>query len=920
MSLETGTKLGSYEVLSPIAFNGDVEVYKASDTRTDRTVTLKVVHLDGRSDAAEIRERFQREAETIASLNHPSICVPEIGYEGGVDFIVTEYLEGETLAAKLERGPMRLRAALETVTDILDALEKAHRAGIVHRDLKPSNVILTRAGTKLLDFGLSGLKGLDPPASPPTNLTSPPSVPAIPPTLEYMAPEQFEAKNVDSRADIFAFGSIFYEMLTGKKAFEGKSRAVLIAAIATTDPDPLSKVAPYAPPALEHIIKRCLAKDPDDRWQTVHDLMIQLQWITQGGSGVAGALALQHRKRERLIKALLVITILIAAALAMPTARYFRVGDADEFQFRVPVRGLSAADIALSPDGQTIALVARPNQQEAAALFVRRVGGLAFQRLGGTEEASQPFWSPDSRYIAFVAGAHLKKVGIGGGAPQDICEVQGFTGGTWSSEGTILFGSAKGLYRVSAEGGKAAAMTTLDPQENGHFWPSFLPDAHHYLYLAWSAQPANRSVLIGKLDSKDKTKLMTAESNAMYADPGYVLFHRGASLFAQQFDTRKLTLTGEPVHVADEVAEIPGTGRGDFDVSQSGVLLYFQGVGISAGRGQTQTAAQFGWVNRTGSQVAPAGTTGQYGDFDLSPDGKLIAMTQQDSGSTADIWIVDWQRAAVSTRLTLNAGDNINPVWSPDGMRVAFTSYRKGNADIYVKNANGVGAETPLLESSSEEIVKDWSKDGRYIAYLLGQDKSQDIYALPLSGDKKPFPVVQGPFQKSEPQFSYDGKFLAYTSNESGTFQVYVISFPAGDQRLQVSMAGGGQPRWKGDGKELYYRSLDNRIIAVDIKTTPRLETGVPHALFPSPRTNPVLLDPTRHQLAVTPDGARFLLMIPAGANPNSGSSSGIPAAPIVFAVPGQAGLPGGGTALSAIVNGLTVVQHWTAALGKALK
>jgi eukaryotic-like serine/threonine-protein kinase len=918
MPLEIGAKLGFYEVVSPIAANGGVELYKASDTRGNRTVALKVIPLDGRSDAAEVRARLEREAQIIASLNHPNICSPEIGREGNVDFIVSEYLEGESLAAKLEGGPLKLREALQVAADILDALDKAHRAGLIHRNLKPSNVMFTKTGTKLLDFGLSGLRGSDaPPPAVAPNVTVAPAAPAIPPALEYMAPEQFEEKTADVRTDMFSFGSIFYEMLTGKKAFEGKSRAVLIAAITTTDPDPLSKAAPYAPPALEHIIKRCLAKDPDDRWQTVHDLMVQFLWITQGSRL---GLSLQQRKRERLILAALVATILVAGALAFPAARYFRAADAEDFQFRVPVRGLGAADIALSPDGQTIALVARPNQQEPAALFVRRTSGLAFQRLGGTDEATQPFWSPDSRYIAFVTGSHLKKVSVGGGAPQDISEVQGFTGGTWSTEGTILFGSAKGLFRVSAEGGKATAITTIDPQESGHFWPAFLPDAHHYLYLTWASQPANRGVFIGNLDSKEKTKLMAAESNAMYAAPGYVLFHRGASLFAQPFDAKKLALTGEPVHVADEVAESSASGRGDFDVSANGVLMYFQGVGISAGRGQTSNQAQFGWVTRTGGQMSAAGTTGQYGDFDLSPDGRLIALTQQDAGATADIWIVDWQRAAVSTRLTLNAGDNVDPVWSPDGTRVAFTSFRKGNADIYVKNANGVLAETALLESSADEIVKDWSKDGRYIAYLSGEAKAQDIYALPLTGDKKPFPVVQGPFQKSEPQFSYDGKWLAYTSNESGMFQVYVISFPQPDQRIQVSMAGGGQPRWKGDGKELYYRSLDNRIMAVDIKTSPRLESGAPYALFPSPRTNSVLTDPTRHQLAVTPDGARFLLMIPAGAAPGGGNTSGVPATPIVFAVPGQAGQTTGGITLSAIVNGLTVVQHWTAALGRTAK
>jgi Tol biopolymer transport system component len=894
-----------------VAASAGSEVYKAADAQADRTVAIKVINLGG--DVPEFRQRFDKDAQTIARLNHPNICaLHELGRQDAVDFLVMDYLEGETLDKRLERGPLKLSEALKAAGEILDALDKAHRAGVTHRNLKPSNVMLTKAGVKLLDFGLGNVKRFE---LPKPDVATPAPVEGV---LHYRAPEQLEDKEGDARVDIFAFGSLFYEMLTGKKAFDGKSRAVLIASIATTDPDPLSKAAPYAPPALEHILKRCLAKDPDDRWQTVHDLMIQFQWITQGGSAGAGFAA--QRKRERVIMALLGVMILLVAGLAAPAARYWRgPGDASEFQFRVPVRGLSASDVALSPDGQTIALVARPNANESPALFVRRSGALAFQRLGGTDDATQPFWSPDSRYIAFVAGGRLKKVNAGGGAPQDLCEAQGFSGGTWSKEGTILFGSAKGLNRVSAEGGKPSAITTPDARETGHFWPDFLPDGQHYLYLAWSGEAANRAVFIGKLDSKDKTRFMTAESNVYYAAPGYVIFHRGASLFAQPFDDVKLTLSGEPIHIADEVADSAANGRGTLDVSQNGVLMYFQGAGTTTGRGRVQANAQFGWMDRSGKLLDAAGVAAPYGDIALSPDGKQIAVTQQE-GATADIWIIDWQRAAVSTRLTLNSGDNVDAVWSPDGMRVAFTSYRKGNADIYVKNANGVGPDTAVLESANDEIVKDWSKDGKYIAFLFGQDNFRDIYALPLSGDKKPLPLVQGHFQKDEPQFSYDGKWLAYTSDESGMFQVYVMSFPAGDQRIQVSMAGGGQPRWKGDGKELYYRSQDNRIMAVDIKAAPKLESGTPRPLFTSPRNNPVLRDPTRHQLAVTADGGRFLLMVPAGANANAGGPGATPGTPTQFSPNGQGGQPGGGITLAPIVNGLTVVQHWTAALGKVSK
>jgi len=546
------------------------------------------------------------------------------------------------------------------------------------------------------------------------------------------------------------------------------------------------------------------------------------------------------------------------------------------------------------------------------------VGALAFNKLGGTDDAAQPFWSPDSRYIAFVAGGRLKKVGVSGGAPQDIGAAAGFSGGTWNTEGTILFGSPKGLHRVSAEGGRPAAITTPAQKETGHLWPNFLPDGRHFVYLAWSGEGSARAAFIGNFDSKDKTRLMNVESNVVYAAPGYVLFHREASLFAQPFDARKRTVSGEPVHVADQVFSNPANGHGGFSVSQNGVLLYFQGAGAPAGRAEVMQGTFFGWRDRTGRSIESGGEAGPYGDMDLSPDGKQIALTRQDAGAGGgDIWVVDWQRAGVSTRLTLDSGDDINPVWSPDGLRVAFTTFRKGNADIYVKNANGVGVETPLLESSSDEMVEDWSKDGRYLAYLSGQGTVPDIYVLPLFGDQKPVPVVQGNFRKNEPQFSYDGKWLAYTSDESGTFQVYVMSFPVGNEKILVSTDGGGMPRWRRDGKELFYRALDSRVMAVDLKTAGKLESGVPRVLFGTSGGNPGGYDPSRHMMSVTPDGQRFLVRT--FQTGGAATGLGIPRAPFNFLGTGNF-LRGGRATLGQISNGLTVIQHWTSGLGKGEK
>ena len=932
MALDAGTRFGPYEIVALIGAGGMGEVYKASDTRLNRTVAIKVIptYWAGNPD---MKERFDREARTIASLTHPNICtLHDIGREGDTDFLVMEYLEGQTLAQRLARGPLPLDEALKVAIAIADALDKAHREGVVHRDLKPANVMLTPSGPKLLDFGLAKLRAIEKPGSTPsagTGLVRPPRPDTTSPgiivgTLQYMAPEQIEGAEADARSDLFAFGALLYEMVTGTKAFEGKNRALLIAAIATLELDPLSKAQPASSPALDHVAQRCLEKDPEDRWQTAHDLALQLRWIAEGG--VPAAQPAAARGRDKRVSLLLAAALVLLAIIATPAALYLRgSGESDAFQFRIPVAGLSDADIAISPDGQTIALVARPNTQEPSSLFVRPVGATTFRKLGGTDEASMPFWSPDNRTIAYAAGGRLKRVDAAGGAPKDIGEAQGFAGGAWNTEGTIVFGSAKGLFRVSAEGGKPEAITTVEKPETGHFWPSFLPNGRQYVYLAWSGEAGNRAVFAGTLGSKEKTRLMAAESNAAYASPGYLVFHREATLFAQPFNAKTLALDGEPVHIADQLGFSAANGRGNFDVSQNGVLLYSQtggtGAGAMAGRGQTVSTASFGWRDRTGKQLGLAGEQGAYGDIDLSPNGKFIAITRQDSGPTADIWVIDWQRAGVPTRLTLDPGDDINPVWSPTGDRIAFTTYRKGNADVYIKNANGVGTETPLLDSSSNELVEDWSKDGKYLAYKLGQDAFDDIYVLPLTGaDKKPIPVVTGPYRKDEPQFSYDGKWLAYTSNESGgTFEVYVISFPAGDQKLRISaIGGGGQPRWRKDGKELFYKAPDDGVMAVDIKPGPQIEAGIPRRLFAG--SNMVSgRDPVRHQWSVTPDGQRFLLRYANGAGSLLQGGQGGTSTMQFFAA--QSGAPiialGGQGFVS---SGLTVIRDWPAAAAAPLK
>ena len=933
MALAPGTRLGPYEVQSPIGAGGMGEVYKATDTRLNRTVAIKVLPTQWVRDP-EMKQRFDREAQTIASLAHPNICtLHDIGSEHRegeqpIDYLVMEYLEGQTLATRLGRGALPLDEALKVGIAIADALDCAHRAGIVHRDLKPANVMLTPTGPKLLDFGLAKTADAGRPPSSPSGLSPAPAAPTTPArrsvtaqgmivgTLQYMAPEQIEGAEADARSDIFAFGAILHEMVTGARAFEGKNRALLIAAIATLELDPLSKTQPAAPPKLDHVAKRCLAKDPEERWQTAHDLTVQLRWIASGG--VSSAQPVTDAKPDKRLSLFVAAALVLLAGTAVPAMLYLQGSPAVEpTQFRIPVAGLSDADIALSPDGQTVALVARPNTQEASSLFIRPVGATTFRRLGGTEDASLPFWSPDSRTVAFLAGGRLKRVEASGGAPKDLGAAPGFSGGAWSASNVILFGSAKGLFRLSAEGSPPEAVTTVEAPEAGHFWPSFLPDGQRFVYLAWSDDAANRAVFAGSLGSKEKTRLMAAESNAVSV-PGYLVFHREATLFAQAFDGRRLT--GDPVHVADRLAFTSSSGRGHFDVSQNGVLLYAQSGGAAGGptgRAGVVTTAVIGWSDPTGKQLGLAAEQGTYGDFDLSPDGKFVAVTRQESGPTADIWVIDWERALVPSRLTLDAADDINPVWAPAGDRIAFTTYRKGNADVYVKNANGVGDETPLLDSPADEQIEDWSKDGKYLVYKLGQGAFEDLYVLPLTEkEKKPIPVVTGSYRKDEAQFSYDGKWLAYTSNESGTFEVYVISFPALDQKVRLSaLGGGGQPRWTKEGKTVYYRGPDGAAMAVDLKIGARIEPSPARRMFSSHTATPSSRDPVRHQWSVTADGKRFLVRY--ANNSAAGFLGGRGGAtPIPYNAPGALTIAAAG-GQGFVSSGLTVVRNWPAAAGK---
>jgi Tol biopolymer transport system component len=843
------------------------EVYRARDTRLDRTVAIKILP-EALADDPQFRDRFDREARAISQLTHPNVCTLfDVGHEGGTAFLVLEFLEGTTLEYRLKQGALPLEQALTIAIQIAEALSAAHRQGIVHRDLKPGNVMLTKSGAKLLDFGLA--KTGVPAAAGSFSMmpTTPPNLTqqgAILGTFQYMAPEQLEGEEADARTDIFAFGAVLYEMIAGRRAFEGKSQASLISAIMTAQPRPLVEQQPLAPPALDYLVATCLKRDPNERWQTAQDLLIQLRWVAQGGSGERAEPAPAPLRRSTLSTALLALAALLVVAMGLPTFRYFRTVPPvlDTIRFEVPTPIMpNAYQVSISPDGHHIAFVALASASGGeTAIFVRDVAATTVRQLPGTNRAQQLFWSPDSRSIGFTANGRLRRIEIGGGTPQNICEPGGE--GTWNADGVIVFASQNGLFKVAAVGGDATPLTTLDPSrhESAHEWPSFLPDGRHFLYTVWSDQDANRGIFVGSLDSKDRVRVGAAASMAMYAAPGYLFYQRDGTLFAQRFDAGSLQTSGEPIRVAEQVPFNGANGRAAFAVSQNGTLIYRSGSGFAATR-------QFWWYNKSGKEEGHATEAGPYNtNFDLSLDGKQFAVSKPDlTTGRPDIWIVDSVRD-VSTRATVNGGAfaggfGTDVVLSPDAQQVAYTMNRSGSADIYMRNANGLGDETVLVATPLAEYVEDWSKDGAYLAYgaatTLG-GTVQEVRILPLGGERKSFSLVRSEFPVDEPHFSFDTKWVAYESVETGTWQVIVVSFPDGGQKRQISTTGGSQPRWRRDGRELYYLALDGKMMAVDITTSgQKIDSSTPRVLFDSGLT----VDPQRDQYAVTPDGQRFLIL-----------------------------------------------------------
>ncbi|HEX5106914.1 MAG TPA: protein kinase [Vicinamibacterales bacterium] len=841
MALANGTRLGTFEILALVGAGGMGEVYRARDTRLDRTVAIKVLPQHW-ADDPEMKQRFEIEAQTIASLNHPHICtLHDIGRQPAddsgrhVDFLVMEYLEGETLAQRLERGALPLDEALRVAIAIADALDKAHRRGVTHRDLKPGNVFLVRGSgasdppiAKLLDFGLakaSGPVGTGSSSTPSKLATTPRQLTArgaILGTLQYMAPEQLEGHEADARTDIFAFGVILHEMVTGRKTFEGKSRVLLMSAIATAEPPPLSSAQPAASPALDHVVRTCLAKDPADRWQTARDLLAELQWIAAAGRNTLAPKRASPARRMRSGMSLAIAAAALLALAAVAASVFYFQGSvqAAESRIRIPIQ-LSAETtqlvgpnnlrtFAVSPDSKTVAFVA-DTFSDPAALFVRPVGSITPQRLaaaaGTALGSSQLFWSADSKSIAFVSAGKLMKVEATGGPPQEICEVPDFAGGDWNRDGTILFGTSHGVFRVSAQGGaKPEPVTTVAAPESGHFWPHFLPDGRRFLYLAWSADAGGRAIFAGSLDSKDRSKVISAESKAAYAEPGYLVFRREGAIYAQPFNARSLTVSADPVRIADGVVSA-SNGDGAFSVAHTGALLYyFNFFGGPAATFDT-SEWQLSWVDRRGTQLGTAGPFGLYRGAEVSPDGGRIAVHKHDAGG-GDIFVIEPRGA--TTQLTFDASHhNSSPIWSPDGTKVVYSSLQKGKWGLYQTLSNGSGTEELLYESELPKAPMSWSTDGKQVVFWVQDPKTAgDIWVLTVDG-KKPAPFLATPFNETHPQLSFDGKWIAYTSNSTGgRNEIWVRPFPTGSGVYRISKDGGDWARWNRNTKEILFHSL----------------------------------------------------------------------------------------------------------------
>ena len=869
--LAAGTRLGPYEIQTPLGAGGMGEVYRARDTRLGREVAIKVLpeQIVGGADA---RERFEREARAASSLSHPNIItVYDVGGSSGADWVAMELIEGSSLRDVMGSSRVPTSRMLEIGRQISDGLARAHAAGIVHRDLKPENVMITKDGfVKILDFGLAKLTLSDP------SETNAPTVPATEPgtvmgTVGYMSPEQAAARTVDYRSDQFSLGVVLYEMAAGKRPFERATKAQTLASIIQDDPEPIGLINPTTPAALRWLIERCLQKDPEERYASTKDLARDIKSIRDHLSeatstrvpaarshlfGRSGRLILAASLAGAAVATAFFVLVRLRPEASRPVRFQILSSHTSPFQDSGPPYDIPQVP-ELSPNGRLIAFPGVcPDGKDR--IWIQSLEAIGSHPLPGTEDASYPFWSPDSVSIGFFANGKLKRISASGGPVEILCDANG-RGGTWGPDGTILFGGLLGgVSRVSSSGGSPAPVTKVDSarREASHRWPRFLPDGRHFLYFSYleaGKGDQNGGLFVAALDSTERKRVFTSVSNAIYAPPGYLLSYRDGNLVAQPFDSRRLELAGEPRPVAELVNIDPAKKLAFFSVSETGVVTY--------GSGLPTVPSRLLWFDRSGREIGSAGETGFIADVRLSRDGKRAAFTQLDAQTGAgSIWLCDLARNSVTRFAEEIASNRIDyePVWSPDGRALAFSAMRTGAPQLYRKSVDGTSGETLISpRPSANQEAMDWSADGKLIVYNGHDFSSGSDYSLWLTaaeGGQKPKGFLAGAL---DGRLSPDGNWIAYSTQESGKSEIYVTPFPGPGPRVKISTAGGSEPRWRRDGKEMYYLDLNDDVMALDIKLAPTLDASVPHELF---HTRPARIVAEFSSYDVSPDGTQFLV------------------------------------------------------------